>query len=103
MALISPFPVIVLCSSEFEPSIGDTVVGESFPIVPSVKPPVDVVLMSRSSGSRVGAVLLGVVTAVVIVVVIGGSVAFVELVGDGDSVVVVTITKQNSQSWFVYS
>ena len=50
--------------------------------------------MSRSSGSRVGVVLLGVVT-VVVVIVIGGLVACVELAGDGDSVIVVTIAKQN--------
>ena len=101
--MASPFCVIVLLCP-VEPSVGGMVVGESFPAVPCVEPGIDVV--SPSSGSWVGVVLLGLFTVVEVGVVVvvasavltGGSVSWVELIGTGvgdsklgEVVVVVTI------------
>ena len=66
-----PSCVVVVLSPEFEPSVDDMVVGESFPVVTCVEPSVDVVLVVESSCSLVAVVLLCVVTAVVVVVVNG--------------------------------
>ena len=85
-----PSCVLVVLSPEFEPSVGGAVVGESFAVIACVKPVVGVVL--ESSGPCVG-VVLGVDTAVVVVVVIGCSVDPICGSTSGGSIVIVTNTE----------